>query len=264
MPVAGRQEREEALATGRLAGQMALVTGAARRGSIGRATALALAAEGADLALNDLPARAEEAGELAGEIEAMGRRACPVPADVSDVAACRTMVAAAIAGLGRLDILVNNAGGDRVRDFLDIDEAFFDAEIALNLKAPFFVAQAAARHMLAQGGGRIVNIASELGYLGEPSLIPYSTAKGGLLTMTKALARALAPRVTVNAVAPGPTATDEFKTTWEYSDETREALPLRRFVEPGEVARSVVFLASPDGAPYTGQTLDANAGAVMD
>lgn len=252
------------MAANRLAGQAALVTGAARGGSIGRATALALAAEGADLALNDLPARAGEARALADEIETMGRRACLVLADVTDMAACRAMVADAIAGLGRLDILVNNAGGDRVRDFLEIDEGFFDAEMALNLKAPFFVAQAAARHMLARGGGRIVNIASELGYLGEAALIPYSTAKGGLLTMTKAMARALAPSVTVNAVAPGPTATDEFKTTWEYTDEIREALPLRRFVEPGEVARSVVFLASADGAPYTGQTLDPNAGAAMD
>ena len=237
------------MAAGRLAGQAALVTGAARDGSIGRATALALAAEGADLALNDLPARAGEARALA---------------DVTDMAACQAMVADAIASLGRLDVLINNAGGDRVRDFLEIDEGFFDAEMALNLKAPFFVAQAAARHMLARGGGRIVNIASELGYLGEAALIPYSTAKGGLLTMTKAMARALAPSVTVNAVAPGPTATDEFKTTWEYTDEIRETLPLRRFVEPGEVARSVVFLASADGAPYTGQTLDPNAGAAMD
>lgn len=248
----------------RLTGKIALVTGSGGRGSIGRATALALAGEGADIAINDLPSRREEAREAASEIEALGRRVALALGDVTCVHNCRRIVDDTVSRLGRLDILVNNAGGDRTRDFLDITEEFYDQQMDLHLKAPFFLSQAAARHMLEQGGGRIVNISSELNYTGQEILIPYASAKGGLRTMTKALARALAPTVTVNTVAPGPTATDEFKTTWEYNDEQRKLLPLQRFVEPGDVGRSVVFLACEDGNAYTGQTLDPNCGAVMD
>ena len=247
----------------RLTGKVALVTGSGGRGSIGRATVLALAEEGADIAVNDLPHRGEEAREAATEIRALGRRAYLALADVTGVHDCRRIVNDTVAHLGQIDILVNNAGGDRTQDFLDITEEFYDQQMDLHLKAPFFLAQAAARHMLERGSGRIINISSELNYTGEAVLIPYSSAKGGLRTMTKALARALAPAVTVNTVAPGPTATDEFKTTWEYTDEHRKALPLHRFVEPRDVGRSVVFLASADGDAFTGQTLDPNCGAVM-
>ena len=247
----------------RLTGKVALVTGSGGRGSIGRATILALAEEGADIAINDLPGRREEALEAEAEIRAHGRRACLVLADVSEVHACRRIVSDAISHLGHLDVLVNNAGGDRTRDFLDVTEDLYDQQMDLHLKAPFFLSQAAARHMLERGGGRIINISSELSYTGQPALIPYTSAKGGLRTMTKALALALAPSVTVNTVAPGPTATDEFKTSWEYTDELRRILPLHRFVEPRDVGRTVVFLASADGDAYTGQTLDPSCGAVM-
>ena len=247
----------------RLKGMIALVTGSGGTGSIGRATINCLAEEGADIAINDLPSRREEAEAAAVEITALNRRAILVLGDVSKVENCRRIVADTIAHFGRLDLLVNNAGGDRTKHFLEIDEAHYDQQVDLHLKAPFFLAQAAAKHMLEQGRGKIINIASELNYIGEPSLIPYSSAKGGLRTMTKSMALALSPSVTVNTVAPGPTATDEFKTTWEYTDEGRAALPLKRFVEPRDVGRSVVFLASTDGDAFTGQTLDPNCGAVM-
>ena len=249
---------------GRLTGKTVLITGSGARGSIGRATALELAREGADIAVNDLPAREEEAREVADQIEALGRKACVTLGDVTDVAQCRRIVQGAIDGLGHMDILVNNAGNDRDCPFLEVDEELFDHQVDLHLKGPFFLAQEAAKHMMPRGSGRIINIGSELSYVGEPVAMPYSMAKGGLRTMSKVMAMALAPTITVNTVAPGPTATDEFKTTWEYTDELRETLPLKRFGTPEDVARSVAFLASSDGDAFTGQTLDPNCGAVMD
>ena len=137
----------------RLTGKVALVTGSGGRGSIGRATVLALAEEGADIAVNDLPHRGEEAREAATEIRALGRRAYLALADVTGVHDCRRIVNDTVAHLGQLDILVNNAGGDRTQDFLDITEEFYDQQMDLHLKAPFFLAQAAARHMLERGSG---------------------------------------------------------------------------------------------------------------
>ncbi|RVA15908.1 SDR family oxidoreductase, partial [Mesorhizobium sp. M7D.F.Ca.US.004.03.1.1] len=163
-----------------------------------------------------------------------------------------------------LDVLINNAGGARDKAFLDIDEAHFDQQVDVHLKGPFFLAQAAARIMLAKGEGKIINIASELAYVGEPLLIPYTSAKGGLRTMTKAMALALAPHITVNSVSPGPTATKKFRGGREYNDENRLKIPLQRFVEPYDVARSIIFLASSDGNVFTGQTLDPNCGVIMD
>ena len=112
-------------------------------------------------------------------------------------------------------------------------------------------------------GGRIVNISSEQAYIGHPNLPHYSAAKAGMLTMTRSLATALAPAITVNCVAPGPTATARFKAGPEYADAIRDLIPLKRWVEPRDVARSVVFLASSDGDAYTGQILDPNGGTVM-
>jgi 3-oxoacyl-[acyl-carrier protein] reductase len=240
-----------------------LITGSGARGSIGRATALALAKEGADIAVHDLPSREDEAREVVEEVSAMGRRACLLLGDLTDMGLCRRLVSEAISQLGQLDVLVNNAGSALYSEFIDVDEKTFDHQIALHLKAPFFLAQEAARHMLKRGQGKIINVSSELAYVGEPVHLPYSMAKGGLLTMTRSMALTLAPAIQVNAVAPGPTATDEFKESWEYNDEIRDAVPLKRFGTPDEVARSILFLASSDGDIFTGQTLDPNGGTVM-
>jgi NAD(P)-dependent dehydrogenase (short-subunit alcohol dehydrogenase family) len=242
----------------------ALVTGSGGTGSIGRATVLALVEEGADVVINDVASREVEANDAKAEVEAAGGRAFMVLADVTKVSECGRLVAEASELLGGLDLLVNNAGGPIDKAFLDIDETHYDQQIDLHLKGPFFLAQAAARLMLAQGKGRIINISSEQSYIGEPLLIPYTMAKAGLRTFTKSLALALAPTITVNTVAPGPTATARFREGREYNEETRVTIPLRRFVEPRDVARSVVFLASSDGDAYTGQTLDPNCGVVMD
>jgi NAD(P)-dependent dehydrogenase (short-subunit alcohol dehydrogenase family) len=246
----------------RLEGRIALVTGAARSGSIGRAIAIALAREGADVAINDLDRKAE-AEEVAQMIRTIGRRAVVIAADVAKVAACRQMVEETVAHFGRLDILVNNAGAAHRQNFEDVSEADYDHQLDLHLKGPFFTSQAAVPYMRAHQWGRIINISSEQAYIGCPDLAAYTAAKGGLRTLTKALALALAPAITVNCVCPGPTATEKFKAGREYTPEVRDSLPLKRFGQPEDVARSVVFLASPDGDAYTGQTLDPNCGAVM-
>ncbi len=244
----------------RLKGKTALVTGAARTDSIGRAIALALANEGADVAVNDF-GRGEEAATLVEEITALGRRAVYFDADVREVAACRQLVSGAHAAWGKLDIVVNNAGFSRHQPFLEIEEADYNAMLDLNLKGPFFIMQAAARLMSA--GGRIINISSEQAYIGHPTVPHYSAAKAGLMTMTRSVALALAPAITANCVAPGPTATARFRAGPEYTEAVRAAIPLERWVEPDDVARSVVFLASVDGDVYTGQILNPNAGTVM-
>jgi glucose 1-dehydrogenase len=253
---------ERRVRMGRLDGKIALVTGAARTGSIGRAIAMALAEEGANVAINDID-REREADQVIQMIQAIGRKAVVIRADVARVSECRRMVDETVAHFGRLDILVNNAGAARRQPFEDVSEADYDHQLDLHLKAPFFAVQAAVPHMRAGQGGRIINISSEQAYIGCTDLVPYTAAKGGLRTLTKSLALALAPSITVNCVCPGPTATERFKAGPEYTDEVRESLPLKRFGQPEDVARSVVFLASSDGDAYTGQTLDPNCGAVM-
>ena len=148
-------------------------------------------------------------------------------------------------------------------DFLDITEHDFDQIMGVNLKGPFFLSQAAVRHMSKQGFGRIINIGSELAYVGEPQLCHYTTSKGGIRAFTRSLALAVGPGITVNTVAPGPTETDGFMDLEECSNDNREKLPLKRFGQPSEVGRSVVFLASSDGDCYTGQTLNPNCGSVF-
>jgi glucose 1-dehydrogenase len=166
--------------------------------------------------------------------------------------------------LGGLDILVNNAGFSNHRPFESVTEDDFDLMLDLHLKAPFFLAQFALSHLRRSGDrARIINIASEQAYIGYADLTHYTAAKGGLLTLTKSLALALAPAVRVNAVAPGPTATGRFKQGPEYTDAVRDMIPLKRWGQPRDVARSVVFLASADGDAFTGQTLDPNCGTVM-
>ncbi len=247
---------------GRLDGKLALVTGAARRDSIGREIALCLAEEGADVAVADFE-RDAEAVEVVAEIEKLGRRAFPVAGDVMSVADCRRIVAEGVAALGGLDILVNNAGYSRRAPLLEITEAEYDEMLHVNLRGPFFVAQAAVPHLTARGGGRIINISSEQAYIGEPNSPHYSAAKAGMMSMSRSLARSLAPSITVNCVAPGPTATARFRAGPEYTDEVLACIPLKRWGTPRDVGRSVVFLASADGDAYTGQVLDPNCGTVM-
>jgi NAD(P)-dependent dehydrogenase (short-subunit alcohol dehydrogenase family) len=241
----------------RLDGKVALVTGAGR--GIGRAVALALAAAGAEVVVNSrTPA---ELDAIAGEIAAAGGRARALPFDVTGSKAAQ----AAIAGLPRLDILVNNAGMNRPQPFLEVDEATLDQMIALNVKAAFVAAQAAARHMVAAGSGVIINMSSQMGHVGsERNRTAYVMTKHAIEGLTKAMAVELAPKgVRVVSIAPTFVMTPLTKPFFD-DPETRkwiiDRIPLGRAGTVEEVANAVVFLSSPAAALVTGSSLLADGG----
>ena len=245
----------------RLDGKVALVTGAGR--GIGRAIALALADAGAEAVLNSRsPA---ELAAVAAEIEGKGGRAKVLPFDVTDSEAAR----AAIASLPRLDILVNNAGVNWPQPFLEVDDATLDGMIALNLKAAFVVAQAAALRMVAAGGGVrggvIINVSSQMGHVGsERNRTVYVMTKHGLEGLTKAMAVELAPQgVRVVSIAPTFVLTPLSKPFLDDPDTRKwilDRIPLGRLGTVEEVAHAVVFLASPAAALVTGSSLLADGG----
>jgi 3-oxoacyl-[acyl-carrier protein] reductase len=237
--------------------RVALVTGAAR--GIGRAVAEALAEAGAAVALADLAAPQEAANGVAG-------RGLALAGDVSKEADAGRLVAETVAGLGRLDILVNNAGIEIGAALVDATVADFDRMIAVNLRGPFLMARAAVRAMREAGrSGRIVNIASELAYLGRAGSSIYTATKGGLVTFTRSWARELAPDILVNAVAPGPidTALLDFANMPPALKALETSMPLGRIGRPEEIAPAVVWLAGPGASYVTGQTIGVNGGAVM-
>jgi 3-oxoacyl-[acyl-carrier protein] reductase len=244
-------------------GKVALVTGAAR--GIGEAIALTLAREGADVVVTDVDL--EGAQRVAQEIEGMGRKAKAVQADVSQREAVQRLVSEAVSLFGKVDILVNNAGIIRRGTFLEHDPQDWEKVLSVNLGGTFNCAKEVVPLMIKQGGGKIINISSVVGKMGDIASAPsYGTSKGAINTFTKSLARELAPYgINVNAVAPHAIETDMSR---EWSEEKRrqivEAIPLKRLGKPEEVAEVVAFLAS-DGAGFiTGQILDVNGGYLMD
>lgn len=245
-----------------LAGRAALVTGASS--GIGRAIAVELARQGADVCVNyhSGPDRAEA---VAGEIAALGRRAFAHRAPVQDAAAVRAMVAATVERLGRLDICVNNAGISRGGAFLDLTEDDWDLVLDVNLKGAFLCAQAAARRMVDQGqGGRIINISSIHEELAAPQGTPYLCSKGGMRMLTKSLALELAPHgITVVGVGPGAIATPLNRHTLEDPERMARLnrwVPLGRIGQPEEVARLVAYLASDAAAYITATTFFIDGG----
>ncbi|WP_166238048.1 3-oxoacyl-[acyl-carrier-protein] reductase [Paenibacillus turpanensis] len=245
-----------------LTGKVALVTGASR--GIGRAIAIALAEAGADVAVNYAGSEAA-AQETAARIEALGRRAMTVKADVGSADQVEEMVKAVIDRFERVDILVNNAGITRDNLIMRMKEEEFDAVINTNLKGVFNCVKAVTRPMMKQRSGRIINISSVVGVLGNPGQANYVAAKAGVIGMTKAAARELASRgITVNCVAPGFIETEM---TDKLSEENRTAMmgqiPLARFGQPEDIARAVRFLAGDDAAYMTGQTLHVDGGMYM-
>lgn len=252
----------EALPTNqvRLQGQIALVTGASR--GIGRAIALALAAEGASIAVN-YTSSGSAADEVVGIITAAGGSAIAVKADVSQPEQVESMLAAVLEKWGRVDILVNNAGITRDTLLLRMKLEEWQAVIDLNLTGVFLCTKAVSKVMLKQKSGRIINITSVAGQMGNPGQANYSAAKAGVIGFTKTVAKELASRgITVNAVAPGFIATD--MTSNLKSDEILKYIPLGRYGQPEEIAGMVRFLAADSAAAYiTGQVFNVDGGMVM-
>lgn len=248
---------------GRLSGQVALVTGASR--GIGREIALTLARAGASVAVNHPPEPHEEALARTVAAEAGAGRALTVAADVADAAAVSAAVGRVVEAWGRIDILVTSAGISHHRAIVEMTESEWDRVIAVNLKGTFNAVRAVAPHMVRQKTGKIVTIASELAFIGRAEMAHYCASKGGVIALTKALARELAPGgINVNSVAPGPTETDMLRANPdEYRDEVRATIPLRRWGQPRDVALTVLFLVSEAGAYYAGQVLSPNGGTVM-
>jgi 3-oxoacyl-[acyl-carrier protein] reductase len=239
---------------GKLEGQVAVITGASS--GIGAATARLFAREGARLALLDV-------APIPGELQSLGTA---YVVDVTDADAVESAMAKVVDDHGRLDILVSAAGILDEVPFLEMSPERFDRTIAVDLRGVFLAARFAAPHMVAAGGGRIINIASQLGIKGGTNLAHYVAAKAGVIGLTKALALELAPKgVLVNAIAPGPIVTpliDGLSEEWKRSKSAE--LPLGRFGRPEEVAPTALLLAgSPDGDIYVGQTLGPNSGDVM-
>ena len=245
-----------------LAEKTALVTGASR--GIGRATALKLANAGAKVAVNFAGNRAA-AEEVVAMIEAAGGQAMLVQADVGNAADVEAMVKAVVERFGKIDILVNNAGITRDNLIMRMNEEDWDAVIHTNLKGIFNCTKAVSKLMMKQHYGRIVNMTSVVGIMGNASQANYAAAKAGVIGFTKSIARELASRnITANAVAPGYIATDMTAVLPEQAKAGLQAqVPLQRQGTPEDVAAAVLFLVSPGADYITGQTLHVDGGMVM-
>lgn len=244
-----------------LTGRTALVTGASR--GIGRAIAVGLARAGADVALS-----ARDEGllhEVRGEVEALGRTALVLPADVTDPEACVRLAEDAISGLGHLDVLVNNAGGSSfMGPFTDLRFRGWEKTMRLNVDSIVHLSQPVGRHMLERGSGSVVNVASVAGLTGTPALAAYGASKAAVISLTRTLALEWGPQgVRVNALCPGWTKTDLNSDLW--GDEALAAqmvstTGLKRWAEAEEMVGPTVFLASDASSYLTGQALVVDGG----
>ena len=245
-----------------LTGAVALVTGAGR--GIGRQIALALAAAGADVAINDF-AGEEHCRRLAAEIEVLGRRALVVMGDVGDEEAVNAMVERVESELGPLGILVNNAGITRDNVVMMMSAADFDAVVRTHLRGTFLLSKAAARRMFRRRQGSIINVSSVVGRRGNAGQANYAAAKAGVIGLTKSLAKELGGRgVRVNAIAPGYIDTPMTQALPEQArNAIVEATPLRSIGQPADVAHAALFLASPLAKFITGAVLPVDGGLGM-
>lgn len=242
----------------RIDDQVAIVTGAGR--GIGRATALALAECGADVAL---AARSEDQLEaVAEEIRKLGRRALVVPCNAAQTENLRALAAQTADTLGRIDIVVNNVGGSMPKAFLDTTEAEFEGAFHFNATTAFALSQAAVPHMLERGGA-IVNISSVIGQVSGRGFAAYGTGKAAMTHFTRLLAEDLAPKIRVNAIAVGSTATSALEIVLKtpvIKEKMEAATPLNRLGEPEDIALGALYLASPASAFVTGSVMEIHGG----
>jgi len=244
-----------------LTGKVAVVTGAGR--GIGRAVALAYAKMGADVVC--VSRTEENSAKVAAEVEALGRKTWPLAVDVSDTAAVAAAAKEILESAGRVDILVNNAGVTRDNLLMRMSEEEWDTVINTNLKGAFNFTKAFSRPFIRQRSGRIINIASVIGLIGNAGQSNYAASKAALIGFTKSIAKELAPRgITVNAIAPGFIETDM---TAALDDKVRgeilAGVPLKRFGSPDDIAHAAVFLAMEPSGYITGQVLTVDGGMVM-
>jgi 2-deoxy-D-gluconate 3-dehydrogenase len=253
-----------------LEGKGALVTGGGQ--GFGRTLCLALAQAGADVAVADI--LLPPAQETTSEIQAMGRKALTIEADVSRAESVHHMIAACVDGLGKLDILVNNAGASPAKgSVLESDERLWDKLMDINLKGAYFISQAAANVMIKQGGGKIINIASIDGHNPEPGLSIYAISKAGIRMLTRAFASELVRyNIQVNTIAPGPIATKMLKSNWEFlppedaqkvKELVEKALPSGRIGDPDEIAGAALYLASNASSYTTGTEIVIDGGVLL-
>ena len=244
-----------------LASQVAIVTGGAR--GIGREIALALAREGADVALFDV--NPDQLAATAAELAALGRRAEGIIVDVTDGKQVDEGVAKVLDKLGRIDILINNAGITKDGLLIRMDDAQWDRVLNINLKGTFLCTRAVAKHMLKARRGRIVSIASIVGLIGNPGQANYAASKAGIIGLTKAVAKELASRgVTVNAIAPGFIKTEMTEALPEQAKQRlTEAIPMGTLGEPRDVAQAALFLVSEAARYITGHVLVVDGGLAM-
>ncbi|MBD2021471.1 3-oxoacyl-[acyl-carrier-protein] reductase [Leptolyngbya sp. FACHB-36] len=244
----------------RLKGNVAIVTGSSR--GIGRSTALALAAEGANVVVN-YASSSSAAEQVVSEIVALGSEAIALPADVSKADQVDALISATMDKWGRIDVLVNNAGITRDTLLLRMKPEDWQAVIDLNLTGVFLCTRAVSKIMLKQRWGRIINVTSVAGQMGNPGQANYSAAKAGVIGFTKTVAKELASRsITVNAVAPGFIVTD--MTADLKAEPILQFIPLARYGQPEEVAGMIRFLAADPAAAYiTGQVMNVDGGMVM-
>lgn len=244
-----------------LANQVAVVTGAGR--GIGRAIALKFAAEGADVFC--ISRTAENSEKVAQEVRATGRKAWGLAVDVANGEAVTAAAQKILAEAGKVDILVNNAGVTRDGLLMRMSEADWDTVLATNLKGAFLMTKAFARPFIKQRSGRIVNVASVIGLIGNAGQANYAASKAGLIGFTKSVARELASRgITANVIAPGFVETDMTSgLTEQLRAEVLKTIPLGQFGQPEDIAAAALFLASPAARFVTGQVLTVDGGMVM-
>jgi 3-oxoacyl-[acyl-carrier protein] reductase len=244
-----------------LANQIAVVTGAGR--GIGRAIALKFAAEGADVVV--VSRTAENSEKVANEVRALGRKAWALAVDVSDGNAVNAAAEKILAEAGRVDVLVNNAGVTRDGLLMRMSEADWDTVLNTNLKGAFLFTKALTRAFAKQRSGRIINVASVIGLIGNAGQANYAASKAGLIGFTQSVARELASRgVTCNAIAPGFIETDMTAVLNEaMRTELLKKIPLASFGQAEDIAGAALFLASPAARYVTGQVLTVDGGMVM-